>query len=196
MRTRADIPKKASFFAPECLGRLQFSRRALLLLVLLALHFSALAQERPEYEVKTLWLYNILKSTDWPAEAFANKNAPVLVLGVLGKDPFGNFINGLTNKIVAKKPIVIKRYKSVQEVQGCHVVFISASESSALPQIFEQLRNSPMVTVGETAEFTKFGGMINLSLVDPYKFEFSKKAWQKSGLKIDSRFLASGKSVP
>lgn len=168
-----------------------------LLSAIMALHFLASAQqsELTEYQKKTLWLYNILKSTDWPASAPADKNASVLVLGILGHDPFGDFINALTNKVVAGKSISIKRYKSVQEVQNCHVLFISASENPALPRIFDQLKNSPVVTVGETAEFTRLGGMINLSFAER-PFEFSKNAYKKSGLKIDSRFLAMGKSVP
>ena len=181
---------------PRC--ALRHGWRALLLSAVIGAHFVALAQQPvlTEYQQKAAWLFNVLKSTDWPAEAVGNKTTPALVLGILGHDPFGNIIDAMTNKVVAGKPIVIKRYKSVQEVQDCHVMFISASQNSALPQILDHLKNSSVITVGETAEFTRLGGMINLSFGERYAFEFSKKAYQKSGLKIDSRFLAAGKSLP
>src|SRR5262249_42923351 len=42
-----------------------------------------------EYEIKAAFLYNFAKFVEWPAETFADANAP-LILGIVGEDPFGS----------------------------------------------------------------------------------------------------------
>src|SRR5216117_3696610 len=42
----------------------------------------------PEYQVKAVWLLNFARFVEWPATAFTRAHGP-LVVGVLGKDPFG-----------------------------------------------------------------------------------------------------------
>src|SRR6185295_43487 len=64
--------------------------RILFLVILwLALSIFAHAQSRfNEREVKAVFLFNFVQFVDWPMEAFAGPQAPV-VIGVLGDDPFG-----------------------------------------------------------------------------------------------------------
>src|SRR6266487_3292054 len=72
--------------------------RVVVVLVNLPLH----AQEMPvsEYEVKAVWLLNFARFVEWPAAAFTNAHCPVVV-GVLGKDPFGrNLEQALEGKTV------------------------------------------------------------------------------------------------
>ena len=45
----------------------------------------------PEYKLKAAVLLNILKFVDWPTAAFLSEDAPLLI-GVLGIDPFGPFM--------------------------------------------------------------------------------------------------------
>ena len=46
----------------------------------------------PEYKIKAAFLYNFAKLTDWPANAFSTTQSP-LVIGVLGRDPFGALLD-------------------------------------------------------------------------------------------------------
>src|ERR1700744_2916631 len=49
---------------------------------------SAEAQVSREYQLKAAFLYNFAQFTDWPENAFADTNAPI-VIGIFGSDPFG-----------------------------------------------------------------------------------------------------------
>src|ERR1041385_8325805 len=58
--------------------------------VVLVCFASLVARAEPaytEYQVKALFLFNFAKYVDWPAEAFADANAP-LVIGIVGQDRF------------------------------------------------------------------------------------------------------------
>lgn len=168
---------------------------ALFLGGLAATHGQAAAQERPEHELKMGWLFNIFKSTDWPPGA-NTPNTP-LKLGILGEDPFGDeLLNGLRRQKVKDRPIAIQRYASVQEARACHALFISASEKDNLQAILDQLKDTSVLTVGEVDDFTRLGGIISLTVRAKQKFEYSKRAYERSKLKIDSRILVCGRSVP
>src|SRR5437879_13023676 len=51
----------------------------------------AVPQEYEEYQVKAAFLYNFAKFVDWPEDAFPDAGAPI-VMGILGEDPFGSFL--------------------------------------------------------------------------------------------------------
>jgi hypothetical protein len=42
-----------------------------------------------ECQVKAAYLFNFLKFMEWPAEAFVDPHAPI-VIGIVGDDPFGD----------------------------------------------------------------------------------------------------------
>src|SRR5690242_10742668 len=47
-----------------------------------------------EYQLKAVFLFNFAQFVEWPARAFAAPHAP-LVIGVLGADPFGSYLDEL-----------------------------------------------------------------------------------------------------
>ena len=50
---------------------------------------AARAQVADQYQVKAAFLYNFAKFVEWPPRSYKNPSAP-FVIGVLGKNPFGN----------------------------------------------------------------------------------------------------------
>jgi hypothetical protein len=135
-------------------------------LVLLAL-FSAGVNETfaqaaaaREYQLKAVFLLNFAQFVDWPAPAFADAESP-LVIGVLGDNPFDFHLEAAVRGEAAHgRPIVVNRYRRVEEVAVCHVLFISRSETSRLEQILAVLKGRPVLTVGEADAFARSGGMI------------------------------------
>jgi hypothetical protein len=49
----------------------------------------ASAQEANEYLVEASFLYNFAEFVEWPPQAFKSPSDPI-VIGVLGKNPFGD----------------------------------------------------------------------------------------------------------
>ena len=169
-----------------------------------------------EYQIKAAFLYNFLKFVDWPAGKTSDANEPI-VIGIIGNDPLEDAfkpIEGKTHEDVNGKTIVIKYFKSFEELMKsgenskdnlqkklevlgeCHLLFICSSEQKNLSQILDAVKDSYVLTVGESPEFIGLGGIINFVLEDEkVRFEINVAAADKAQLKIRSQLLRLAKKV-
>lgn len=153
------------------------------------------AQTSNEYQVKAAFLYNFAKFVDWPGNAFANNNAP-LVIGVIGDDPFGAALDQAINgKRINGRALGVSRLKWGQDLRSCHILFISSSERKRLPQIIQSLKGSSVLTVGDMDQFYQQGGIINFLLeANKVKFEINSWGADQARLRISSKLLALAKN--
>lgn len=159
--------------------------------------FPAYGQQRrvSEYQVKAAFLYNFAKFVEWPPKR-DGKASDQLVLGILGKDPFGDEIRTIEGKRVKDKTLRVIRADSLDELQNCDVIFISASVNAKLPGILKKLRGRPVLTVSDTPGFANRGVMINLfNLENKIRFEINPVAVERAGLKISSQLLKLARIV-
>ena len=146
-----------------------------------------------EYAVKAGFVYNFAKFVEWPASAFRDAQAP-LVVCVVGQDPFGSKLNTLENKTISGRKLVIKRMATSEDLERCHVLFISSSENAWLSDILKAARNRNILTISEAPDFCRSGGTINLFLDgDRVRFEINIRNAEKAGLKISSHLLSLAK---
>lgn len=144
-----------------------------------------------EYHVKAVFLYNFVQFTEWPTNAFANSNSPI-VIGILGaSDPFGKVIDEtVRGETVRNRSIIIQRYKRVEEIKECHVLFITQSESSRLNKIFSALRGRSILTVADLDGFAQKGGMIEFSTErNKIRLSICVGATKAAGLTLSSKLL-------
>ncbi len=152
------------------------------------------------YQHKALYLYQFAKYTEWPKEILADDNGP-FVLGILGKDPFGKDIDIIQGKPIKGRKLTVKRFAKVQEVTGCHLLFISSSETEQLPQILKALEKSSILTIAESEGFAQQSAMINLVAEQKsagsqtVSFEINRAAAEKANLKLDTQLLKLAKRV-
>jgi hypothetical protein len=153
---------------------------------------TALAQERTasEYEVKAAFLYNFVKLTQWPTNAFGATNSPI-VIGVLGQDPFGPLLDkAVHNKSIARRKIVVKRYKHLDEAVMCHLLFVSSSEKDNVGLITTALARRPVLSVGDLDGFAEHGGIIQLIREgENVRFAINPSVAARAGLTISSDLL-------
>jgi hypothetical protein len=149
-----------------------------------------------EYQVKAVFLFNFTQFVEWPADAFALTNTP-LVIGVLGEDPFGAYLDDTVRGETANgRPLIVTRYRRVQEVGDCQVLFISRSETDRLGQILASLVGKPVLTVGDVAGFTRRGGMIELATVaSKMQLRINLEAAKTAQLTLSSKLLRPAKIV-
>jgi len=144
----------------------------------------------PEAQVKAAFLINFPKYMDWPAEAFAETNSPV-VIAVLGESKVADELQkAIVGRTVAGREIVLKRLASGQTPVDCHILFISASEKNASAVLFG-LKHNAILTVGETADFLDHGGIINLARRDrKIALDVDLIAASDARIKISSKLLS------
>jgi hypothetical protein len=113
-----------------------------------------------EYQLKAVFVFNFAVFVDWPPRSFADAQAP-LVIGILGEDPFGEFLDSLVKGEKAQEhPLIVRRFKRVEEIDVCHVLFVSTSEAEKVPAILKALKGRSILTVSDIEDFTLSGGMV------------------------------------
>ena len=142
-----------------------------------------------EYEIKAAFIYNFAKFVEWPKEKFRDDEAP-LVLGIIGEDPFGSSADALLGKTIRGRQLMIKRSKNQSNLNPCHMIFISKSETTKLKQIIEELKNLPILTISDIQDFHKAGGHINFVIhQNKIRFIVNARAAKHADLEISSRLL-------
>ena len=142
-----------------------------------------------EYQIKAAFLYNFANFIDWPDGSFSDKTSPI-ILGVLGKDPFGRILNPAEGKVIKNRKLTIKRFESLEDFEVCHILFISSSEKENLKRILAKLNSFGVLTVGDTGGFTQRGGVINFFKKDnKVRLEINLDAAKDGDLKISSKLL-------
>ena len=182
-------------------------RAALAILPILLVGAWLNAQNAPgssEYLIKAGFIYNFANLVQWPSSSFAQPDSPIVIV-ILGEDHFGTTLDrALEGKKVNARPFVIKRARSVSELQRtlgpqkeCQILYVSTSEMPHLSEAIQVLRGAPVLTIGETPGFARSGGIINLILEDnKVRFEVNVQAAKDADLNISSRLLALARIIP
>jgi len=155
---------------------------------------SAPAEPRPavaqEYDLKAAFLFNFAQFVDWPPDAFPAATTPITI-GVLGEDPFGASLDLLlAGETIHNRQLLVRRYQSVDQVDSCHILFISTSEASQLNHIFKVLARRSILTVGETQGFAAHAGVVGFALSKRrLRLEINTAAATAARLTISSKLL-------
>jgi hypothetical protein len=149
-----------------------------------------------EYRVKAAFLFHFVQLVDWPPGALGEEKNPLTVCTV-GKDSFqGDLETALQGKLIGTHPLHVEHLKPSQEIKNCRVVFISGSERAQVPVIIAALKDDAVLSVGESDDFIKEGGMIGFCVDNnKVRFEINVGAADRAKLKISSRLLLLAKNV-
>jgi hypothetical protein len=143
-----------------------------------------------ENQVKAVFLYNFTQFVEWPAAAFDSGAAP-LVIGVLGKNPFGNFLEQtVAGEQVNGHPVTVHYCNNEQEALSCHIVFINIDDAKKRKQVIQALKGKNILTVSDAPDFARLGGMIRLfTQVNKIRLQVNLDASKESELVLSSKLL-------
>ena len=164
-----------------------------LLLLLLAGHQPARPQGNApsEYQVKAAFLFNFGKFVEWPAGAYTNATAP-LVIGVYGGNPFHHDLEQLVaGKQIGGHPVAVRQINDLPALNQCHVVFLNTPDPHQAAEILAALGHAPVLTVTENlVHFQTSKFMVNFVLEHGrIRFEINQDAARSGRLKISSKLL-------
>jgi hypothetical protein len=160
-----------------------------------ALRSPAQTGTQHEYELKAGVLYHIIEYVEWPKSALSN-NPPVIEIGLIGEIPFADALAVLNGKTVQGRELVVKRVSDPEAAARCQVLFIGASEKPRVAEIVAQIKDRPILTVGEMEGFAEQGGMVNL-IAGPNRIvmEINREVANKARLGMSSQLLKLAKVV-
>ena len=149
-----------------------------------------------ENEVKATFLFYFAQFVEWPPRVFPEAQTPITI-GVLGDDVFGPFLDKtVRGEVINNRTLAVQRYRHVEEVGTCHVLFISASEAGHLDQILGALKGRPILTVGDAEGFARQGVMIRfVTEKNKIRLHVNLEAAKDANLQLSSKLLRSAEIV-
>jgi YfiR/HmsC-like len=147
-----------------------------------------------EYRVKAAFLFHFAQLVDWPVGTGTDNS---LFLCTLGDDPFqGALETSVAGKAIDTRVLRVRHLKQPEEMHTCQILFLGNEQSKRIPALLAALRNTPVLTVGETAGFLESGGMVRFLLQDnKVRFGINLTVAESAGLKISSRLLVLAQTV-
>lgn len=142
-----------------------------------------------ECKVKYVYLYSFGLLVKWPESTYA-QTGNEFVIGVLGTKPFGAILDAIAQrKQVNGCRIRIRRFRSMDEYQPCHILFITdAVTEEAAKDAAGMLRDKPVLIVGEIDRFEQSGGVIVFHIEDGnVKFSLNIDAARRRQLVVGAR---------
>ena len=157
---------------------------------------AAQAAPTPEYQLKAVFLFNFAQFVEWPPSAFPDSGAP-LVIGILGADPFGSYLDEtVRGERVNEHPLVVQRFRRVEDIAACHILFVAEPGRGHLKPILDSLKGRSVLTVSDVERFTSRGGMIGF-VTDQHRIRLriNLAAARAAELTISSKLLRPSQIV-
>lgn len=161
----------------------------------LAFVFTMNAQNATIIKYKSSFLVNFIRYIGWPDESMSGD----FVIGVLKNKAVADQLKTQTaGKKFGYQNIVVKEFKSVEEVSNCQMLFVSSmvNYSKNAAEIASRLNNKHSLIVTERDGAASDGAMINFVVVDnKLKFEVSPSNAEKFGLKLSNSLLSMSNAI-
>jgi len=149
-----------------------------------------------EFQVKAAYLFNFLKFVEWPADASADPQTNWMI-GIVGDSPVGGELERLAEgKSVEGRGLLVKKFRATDDLRGCNILFVSASEEKHLLPILNALQGTAVLTVADFDDFIGRGGMIQFVTVGPrVRMDIDVGATSRARLKVSSKLLSLAQAV-
>jgi hypothetical protein len=154
--------------------------------IIIALFFSSVAYMQSTIpKAQTMFIYNFSRLIEWPPNARSGN----FVIGVLGATEITMELELYTKgKKVGTRDIVIQRYKTLEEISDCHILFVPFERTKRMPEILNQVNGKNTLIITEKSGALSEGAAINFLLVeDKLKFEIKPENASKYGIKLSSK---------
>lgn len=148
-----------------------------------------------ESQARAAFVYNFARYVEWPERVFASREAP-LVICVLGRDALGAAMTALESRQVQGRPVKVRAGVTVEDVHGCHVVFVSDLDGRRLVATLRSLAAQSVLTVSDLDGFIDAGGAIGIVRGDDrLQFEVNRGVLDRAQLKASSNLLRLARNL-
>ena len=143
-----------------------------------------------EYQMKAAQICSFTRFIDWPAKKFPTSESP-FIIGVYGSDEITDFLReSFQSRRIKDRPVEIRHLSTKAELVPCHLVFVSRSERDRLGTVLYEMRRENILSVGESDNFLRSGGVISFLNVDgATRFEINLGAARRESLKVSPKLL-------
>lgn len=143
-----------------------------------------------EYAVKAAFLYQFLRFSSHTQPPHRPVSADCRIC-VVGTDPFGPALDdAVRGKSAREKPISVRRVSQVSDLKPCALVFVTAGAMPYLSRILQRLQGTGSLTVGDSRDFARLGGMVGFFVEDArVRFAVDERTARAEGVVFSSLLL-------
>jgi len=172
-------------------GNISLTGKLLLVMLIARGFISTCKAQDVDYKAYTLFVYNFMKYVEWP-EAQSKGD---FVVGIYGDSPIQKELQALAgSKKLKGRNIVIKVLTKPEDAASCQLLYVCSSKSAIVKILKEQMKDKPILIVGEREGLAKKGAALSFVTMDDdaLKFDINKKEIEQHQLKISSSLIALG----
>ena len=143
-----------------------------------------------EDEVKAAFLLNFTRYVDWPPSTFASARAP-FVICILNDAEFASTTSGVIgDRMVEERPITVSARETLEGTQGCHILFLPASQQDQQQTVISESSDDSILTVSDSEGFALMGGIANFRRAgSKLRLEINREAAARARLKVSAPLL-------
>jgi hypothetical protein len=156
----------------------------------------AVGSSDPALRIKAAYLYKFAGYVEWPPGVFASEDSPIVV-GVIGNDDLEEVLSHMiVGKTVNGRPLVTRRLEAGSPLQGVHMLFVGALDTTRLQAIGDAVRGKPVLVVSDARQERALDSMISFDLIDRHlRFDVALKPAATSGLELRALMLTAARRV-
>ena len=149
-----------------------------------------------ERSVKAAFLYKFLGYTDFPASAFADA-AAAIVIGVVGAEEMAQEVQKIVaGRVINGRPVNVRALRDGEAAGAVHLLFVAGSDSTRVARVLRQSPPGPILLVSECGNGLQAGSTINFKIIDQHvRFDVSLDAAERNNIKLSSRLLSVANHV-
>lgn len=164
-----------------------FDMKKCIILIVMVLAFAASSHAQSVAKAKAMLTLNFIRYVGWSDAARQGD----FVIGVIKDKEIADWLKTQSaGKKFGFQTVVIKEFKSVDELQDCQVVYVSSNVnySRNAEAIAAKTKNKDTLIITETEGATKNGSMINFVVREErLKFELHKKNAADSNIQFSAK---------
>jgi hypothetical protein len=143
-----------------------------------------------EYQIKAAVLYKAAKFVTWPEGSFQPREQRFVVC-VVGPEYVLRAFASIEKRPLQGRALTVRRVGGdILDLRRCDAAFFAQESGQDVDYALRGLADSPILTVGETEDFTRRGGILSLiTRDDKTQFTIGLAASKRAGLTISSQLL-------
>ncbi len=139
---------------------------------------------------RAIYIFNFTKYMKWPDDM--EKMSDPFKIGILGDSPVKMELMKIAavRKVKGVRNIEIKQYNTVEELERCHIIYISKNASPKLIAAAKRVDRKGVLTVTHGPDLARKGSCINFVTVGTnQKFELNQARLKRQGIMVVNTFL-------
>ncbi|BCU05719.1 hypothetical protein Atep_03960 [Allochromatium tepidum] len=143
-----------------------------------------------EIDRRANFLLNFAFFIQWPASAFDSASAPLRYCVLGNPELSASLQRTLAGERVAGRPLQLAGVQEQTAWRRCHVLYLDHRAAESMSRVLAEVREAPVLTVGDTQDLVQAGGMVSLVREDGRLHPMiNRETAARAGIRISSKLL-------